>query len=92
MRLSFFQRIKNTADNAVQVVLDFVILKPQHAVALGLQVRCARLVIIALIKVLAAIQLEDELLLDAAEIHDAGTNGVLTPKADAQLVAAQGSP
>lgn len=72
--------------------MDFVIPKPQYAVALGLQVRRARLVIIALIKMLAAIQLEDELLLDAAKSHDVGTNGVLTPKADAQLVAAQDSP
>jgi hypothetical protein len=75
-----FQRKLNHAYHPVDVFHHIVIPEPNHLITQRLKVLCSFSIVFNLVKVLAAIQFNYELLFDTAEIGDIVSNGVLSSK------------
>ena len=75
-----FQPLRNSFQNGVNFIHYLAIPKPQHRASIGLQPTCACIVIFCLLGVAAAIQLNNEALLEAGEVHDIGPDRVLSSK------------
>ncbi len=75
-----FQPLRNSFQNGVNFVHYLVIPKPQHSVSSGLHPTRAVIVIFRLLCMVASVNLDHEALLEAEEIHDIGSNGVLSAK------------
>lgn len=88
----FIQRKDDRANYSVHVLRYIVIPKTDHFVAKRFKTLCSFFVVLHLLQVLTAVQFDDELLLDAHEIGNKVSDGVLTAKVDAQLVVANSCP
>ena len=87
-----FQRHLDCSNDSVDVVHHLMIPKADDSVAQGSKIFSSFGIIRFLFQVLAAVQLDDEFLLDAAEIGDIFANGMLPSKIHAQLVSAKVCP
>ena len=69
--------LRDTLHNGVAVLNHLVVPEPQDAVPASRQEGAALLVLLLLLRVLAAVELDHELGFDATQIHAVGSNGFL---------------
>ncbi|KFN45111.1 hypothetical protein N789_03560 [Arenimonas oryziterrae DSM 21050 = YC6267] len=69
---------QHTLQHDLHAQQHIVIPEPEHAIAAAPKKFAASFVVGALLDVLAAVELDDQCIFDANEVHDEGADGVLT--------------